>query len=125
MSKVYIASTWENRKLLRPTAKHLTTWYNHEVTSTWIYRDNGESAEIEAHRDLVDIDRCDTFVLWPDEKRKHSTGKFFELGYAFAKGKRIIVVDRSTTKCVFLSLYAPEQIQFVSTWQQLYDLLEN
>jgi nucleoside 2-deoxyribosyltransferase len=44
-------------------------------------------------RDLLDIDRCDLVLfVWPGEPGRQSIGTFFELGYAHALRKPIVVV---------------------------------
>ena len=52
----------------------------------------GEWSACVFHSDIQMLDMCDT-VLVTDFGRNISSGTAFEAGYAFAKGKKIIVID--------------------------------
>lgn len=121
MHNIYLASTWENRYVLRPIARQLQQM-GHTITSSWIWNDDGGEAAGEAIRDLDDIDRASLVIVWPDEQRAKSSGKFVEYGYAVAKDKLIYVVERSS--CVFFSLVRPN-IHYFLHWGQVFSRLES
>lgn len=95
MAKVYIAARYDRRFELRFTANALRA-NGHEVTAKWL--DNAEefkeSMAAAAQMDLDDIDRADTvlFVGEPFGSVNRGGGRWFELGYAYAQGKRLFVV---------------------------------
>jgi nucleoside 2-deoxyribosyltransferase len=86
-----------------------------EVTSRWIDEHKLETdhriLRLEAEHDLEDIRQAEWFILLNSQKRgEETTGKAVELGYALARGKRIVVVGERTN--VFHSL---PQIRIVET----------
>ena len=121
---IYLASTWENRYELRPVRDELER-RGHVVTSTWI--DVGAvdyPREIGAKRDYDDlVIRACTLVLWPDDLRKKTTGKYVEFGMAIGAGLEIFIVQPETSSCIFVSLQKP-WIHRVASFEELYTALE-
>lgn len=95
MAKVYIAAKYHRRFTLRYVANALRS-NGHEVTSKWL--DNGEeeagSAAAAAQMDIDDVSAADTVLFFgePHGSKNSGGGRWFELGLAFAWGKRCIVV---------------------------------
>lgn len=93
--KIYIAAKYAKRYELRPIVEQLRAM-GHECTSQWI--DNGEESKEQraaALMDLADVDRADTVIFMAEHHRSQNIGggRWFEFGYAYAQGKRIIVVQ--------------------------------
>lgn len=109
MRRIYIAGPFEKRIELQAFATHLKTVENHEVTSRWLGPDWPEEAlnpllssnrarGIEyAIKDIEDITRADTFILFSDGNGRG--GRNVELGYALcAKNiEHVIIVGPPTT----------------------------
>lgn len=93
--KIYIAAKYAKRYELRPVVEQLRAM-GHECTSQWI--DNGEESKGQraaALMDLADVDRADMVIFLAEHHRSQNIGggRWFEFGYAFAKEKKIIVVQ--------------------------------
>lgn len=93
--KVYIAAKYRRRFELRALASALRA-HGVEVTSQWL--DNGEEdaegPQAAAQMDLDDVDRADVVVFIGEPRMSENTGggRWFELGYAYAKGKQLFIV---------------------------------
>lgn len=96
--RVYIAAKYHRRFELRALASALKA-HGVAVTSRWL--DNGEDEAAEtggpaaaAQMDLDDVDAADAVIFIGEARGSKNTGggRFFELGYAYAQGKRLIVV---------------------------------
>jgi len=97
--KIYIAACFGQQAEVREKADDLE--YNgHECTSFWRHeKPTGDGSEAvnaskymqAAMRDLRDIDRSDLLVLLTGQISR-TGGKHFELGYAVARGKQVIIV---------------------------------
>ncbi len=101
--RVYLAGGDSRRADLRTYAERLKE-AGHEIVSSWIYMpdddfDTGNRAGL-AIQDIRDLDGCDALVLFTVGGRKG--GKDFEAGYAYAKGKRVIVVGPFTHVFTYL-----------------------
>lgn len=111
--KIYLAHNFAARDVLIPTIVLLER-IGHEVTSTWITDDSHIdrfNKEKSALVDLIDIDRADAIVLYTDQYAdRPGKGKFFELGYALAKGKQCYIIGRDDS-CVFYALPSVTRIQ--------------
>lgn len=108
--KVYLAHNFAARQWLPIVVAHLTE-AGHESTAKWITDDShcGVSQQA-AMADLNDIDRSNCLVLFVDQYGPTpGKGKYVELGYAYAKGKRIILVGRDTQN-VFYALPDVERV---------------
>ena len=92
---VYIAARYGRRLELRALASAIRA-HGVEVTSQWLdgAEEAGQGAAAAAQMDLDDVDRADTlvFIGEPHGSANRGGGRWFEMGYAHAKGKRIIVV---------------------------------
>lgn len=92
---VYIASKYARRFELRAVADALRQ-RGYVCTSRWL--DNGEEEAggpaAAAQMDLADVDRASVvlFVGQPQGSKNTGGGRWFELGYAYASGKRCMVV---------------------------------
>lgn len=121
--KIYIAHNFKAREYLPKFIIPAIIAQGHEVTSTWITDashissyNKRQSAEI----DLADIDRADAILLFVDQYgERHGKGKFLELGYAYAKGKRCFLYGPDDS-CIFYSLIGMER---VTTDDQLFKLI--
>jgi nucleoside 2-deoxyribosyltransferase len=98
MAKVYIAAKYHRRFELRSLADALRA-RGVEVTSRWI--DNGEDEAAErggpgaaAQMDLDDVVSADAVIFIGEPRGSKNTGggRFFELGFAYGLGKRLIAV---------------------------------
>lgn len=97
----------------------------HHVTGVWfqghdplekIWDGNfgGRIAEVMSLRDFNGIDRADLFII--DTLDPSSTGgRNVELGYALAKGKRIILIGQPTT--IFFALIR----EAYETWEEFHN----
>lgn len=93
--KIYIAARYARRFELRVAALALKLM-GHECTSQWL--DNGEESkgqQAAALMDMDDIDRaeCVLFIAEPYGSENRGGGRYWEFGYAYARGKGIIVVQ--------------------------------
>lgn len=104
--EVYIAAPFNDRdlaKLLRSKMAQVGI----DCTSSWIDLHHTNDAvddatkQKEAHQDLFDIHRARYFVLLPGQSV--SGGKWVELGYAYGRGKRIIV-HKDAVQGIFCNL---------------------
>lgn len=100
--KVYLAAKYSRRFELRYVRNAMKT-HGIEVTSRWIDNEDGESekgsasegsAENAALIDLEDIDKADAIIFFgePAGTAVKGGGRWLELGYALAKGKKCIAV---------------------------------
>jgi nucleoside 2-deoxyribosyltransferase len=90
--RVYIAAPYPTRNDAI-TLMHAIEKLGHSVTSRWLTQidDDGPDA---AMMDIMDIERCDVLLLWnPIAWHNAGTGgRHFEMGYAAAIGKRLVVL---------------------------------
>ncbi len=111
--KLYLAHNFSAREWL-PTVVAQLEEMGHKVTATWIWDDshtNGGTKLDSALVDLEDIVRADVLVFFVDQYGPTpGQGKYFELGYAYAEGKRIILVGEED-RCVFYSLPTIERVK--------------
>jgi nucleoside 2-deoxyribosyltransferase len=107
--KMYVAAPWIWRERARKLAYQIIET-GHQVNSRWLWQDDGVSETVGARQDLEDIDMADAIVLMtmPKGTMFSSGGRMVELGYAMAKGKRVMIVgDRENVFC-----YLPQVLQF-------------
>jgi nucleoside 2-deoxyribosyltransferase len=84
-NNVYIAGSCKNRKAIKHLMVDIENW-GYKVTFDWTIRaENNENLFVE--EDIGGMKECDSFIFCIDGSR--SRGKYFELGYATALGKRI------------------------------------
>ena len=103
--KIYLAAAWGRREEILRVADRLRL-VGVEITSNWLTEEEGmQSGSKErflrerAYVDLQDVDRADVLVRFADTPRTKSVlralisgARMFEMGYAKAKGKGLIVV---------------------------------
>lgn len=108
--KIYLAHNFAAREWL-PSVVAQINEAGHECTSRWIWDDAHIGvSEHGAISDIQDIDRADCLVLFVDQfGPTPGKGKYFEFGYAFAEGKRIILVGVDTQN-VFYALPTVERV---------------
>ena len=105
--RIYIAAKYGKRFELRELAQKLRDM-GHEITAQWL--DNAEeskSREDAAKMDVDDVLRADTLIFFAEPRHSLNTGggRYFELGLAWAEGKRILAVSESPDyETVFLHL---------------------
>lgn len=119
--KVYLAARFKRQAEMRALADEFVA-AGFQVTSTWLGAEGlslGDPAKaaIWADRDLFDIRAADAYVLISDEVLGHG-GKDFEGGYAYALGKRVVVVGPRAH--VFHHLAHVHHIQSVAELRFLY-----
>ena len=123
LMNIYVAHNFSAREWL-PEVVHKIKVVGHHVTSTWIFDDAhaaGGSRLSSAKVDLADIDQSSCIVLFVDQYGETpGKGKYFELGYAYAQQKRIILVGKDES-CVF---YWLPGIQRVADVEELIELLK-
>lgn len=92
--RVYLAAPFVERDTAR-VAKAFLQGAGHEVTSRWIDYHTAEplgpdESRGEAEADIDDIEQADVLVAL--DGYPCSTGRNFEIGYAVARGKSVILV---------------------------------
>lgn len=95
--KIYIAAPYPLRDdaiALMHTLEHR----GHEVTSRWL-KQLDENNDETARADLEDVRWADTLIfLHPEAWHDRGTGgRHFEMGYAYALAKRIILIGQRTS----------------------------
>lgn len=102
--KAYFAGPITCREVIMLVASDICEKYGWVIGSEWLYDKNGGydkgNMREKALRDIADIDTCDVFVHV--NIPAVSSGAFSELGYAYAKGKRIIIIGDKTSLFHFL-----------------------
>jgi nucleoside 2-deoxyribosyltransferase len=108
--RIYVAHNFAAREWL-PTVIAQLTEAGHESTSRWITDPSHVGVSQQAAlADLGDIDRSNCLVLFVDQYGPTpGKGKYVELGYAYAQGKRIILVGKDTQN-VFYALPGVERV---------------
>lgn len=109
---IYVAHNFAAREWLPDVVSRINK-IGHRCTSTWISDDahtkTGKMVD-SAIVDIRDIDRSGCLVLFVDQYGDTpGKGKYFELGYAYAQQKRIILVG-ADTHCVFYHLPGIERV---------------
>lgn len=97
--KVYLAGPSIYQSILRETRDALIR-EGHIVTSRWLdVKDMGGMSHLAAQIDIDDIDAADVFVVFTlrPQHKNPTGGHHWETGYAYAKGKPIIVVGELTS----------------------------
>ena len=101
--KIYLAARMGRRNEMRKNAEVLEGIPGMEVVSDWykIHVDDSDFSEDDlgamAEWDLVGVGICDCLLIFTEN---HSVdipgasrgGRFVEMGYALAKGKRVVVI---------------------------------
>lgn len=92
--RIYLAAMYSQRKEMELIAERLTK-ADHEITSRWIYGDPSDFTPMKAAQSCIaDIEYADTVLMFslPVGTLFKGGGRTFEMGYAFAAGKRIIII---------------------------------
>lgn len=127
-SAIYLAASWSRRREIQLVAVKLTQ-REFKVTSGWLYQE--ATPENAALMDVADVARADTIIRFSDARVVHklddldtvpahlATGaRHFEMGYAYALGKRMIVVGGHQN--VFDSL---PHVEHVKNEEELWTIL--
>ena len=124
---IYISTKYQEIDIFNK-AKQLCEKLNHNIICDWTkhkpYKEiSREECKKQASEDLEGINKCDVFILIYNGII--GTGMSFELGYAMAQQKQIIVVDLIgdiEEKSMFISLISKNNI--VTSFDDLKKLLE-
>lgn len=103
----YLASIYQRRDELKGYTEKLESM-GHTVTSRWIKEDFDDTDWYHQTKvDIMDIDACDIFVVFTEEKGTMGRGgKDYESGYAFGVKKPSILVG--PVQHQFYTLYTPQ-----------------
>lgn len=97
--KIYIAAAY-------PTREQAVNWADwlrdqgHTITSEWLWTEGDLSTPVAqqgyALKDVADIDRAEVLLIMTGYRgeRAFSGGRHWETGYAYGRGKRIIVAPQ-------------------------------
>lgn len=120
--KVYLASQFAKQNELCSYREDLLRigWH---VTSNWLDEIEDPSADpfIYAQNDLLDIDNADAVIVFPGPPYLGGTegaargGHHFEAGWAYAKGKLIIVIGKTDN-----GFYHMPDMQHFQSWEGFY-----
>ena len=100
--KIYIAGSWEDRKDVKAIMWRLEC-DGHVITEDWTRHEDPALGSEYCIKDMQGINECDVLVMYLSEKK--SFGKAFEMGYARAKDKHIIVFgDPTLATSVFFKM---------------------
>ena len=119
--RVYVAARFERQLEARALAAELTR-AGYTVRARWLGAEGSalvdpQTARLWAQRDLNDVDYASVYLLLSDEVLGRG-GKDFEGGYAFARGKRLVVVGPPAH--VFHHLPGVRHVRDLSTFRFLY-----
>ena len=102
-NQVYVAGSWEDRKVVSELMESLRK-NGYVITEDWTDHEDITKAPEYARRDLAGIRACYHFIYVHSLTK--SSGKVFELGFATALDKRVILYDLNLTGiregCVFI-----------------------
>jgi hypothetical protein len=97
---VYLAAAYSKRERIRKIAKELEALGNLQITSRWLTETQGDLRST-AWMDVADIRRANIFARFSDEEYLSETpcdpklisgARMWEQGFAYALGKKIIVI---------------------------------
>jgi nucleoside 2-deoxyribosyltransferase len=118
-TNIYLAAPFRKRFALQGIRADLLRG-GFTVVSRWLdLKEENEADAFQcAHVDIEDIKLSDTLISFPDPARAHASrgGHFFEEGFAYGLGKRVIVVEHRTH--IFHNL-----CEFFPTWPQCFSAL--
>jgi nucleoside 2-deoxyribosyltransferase len=116
--KIYIAAPFVKQHEAREKANELISM-GFTVTSRWVDEDvlaaagaNHEYYAQCANIDIEDINAAQYFLLLADHDSR-TGGKHFETGYAYATGKKLMIVGRRENVFHYLP-----QLVFAQTWEE-------
>ena len=117
MTTFYLAARFSRREELRGYRDDLLQ-LGHHVTASWIDLETQDPTRASAcaRQDIADIVAADCLIAFTEFDRSSWTcgGRHFEAGFAFAVGKRLMIIGPCEN--VFYSL--PDWRQF-DTWDAL------
>jgi hypothetical protein len=108
-NNVYIAGSYKNRKAVKGLMEEIEKWGYH-ITFDWTIHTKDEDIGKYVQGDIEGIKDCDHFIYCMDGTR--SRGKYFELGYAWALGKRIGIYLLPTFYQMTNDIYSPDTPPF-------------
>ena len=110
--KIYLAHNYAAKAMLRSQIVPWLEQRGHFVTSNWIKQANPKTETEGAIECFADVDAADTVIFFAYQHGDSpGKGKYAELGYAIAKGKRVICIGRAGSNCVFLHHPSVEHIE--------------
>lgn len=115
--RIYVAAEYGRMEEARALADDLIA-DGHVVTSSWL--GGGHSfSQSSADLDLLDVDRSEALVVITNPLGTQVTGggRWFEAGYAYGRGKRVICVGEAET--VFCHLRQVEVCPDVASARKL------
>ncbi len=86
VNNVYIAGSCKNKNAVKDLMVKIETW-DCRIVFDWTVSDKNYDVKRYVQEDIEAIKLCDNFIYCMDGIK--SRGKYFELGYAAALGKRI------------------------------------
>jgi nucleoside 2-deoxyribosyltransferase len=91
--KFYIAALYGRRDEMRSYEKRLVAM-GHEPTARWLWENDESNWDVGSSMDIADIDEADTVITFTQPRGSFNSGggRHFELGYAFAKKKPIVLI---------------------------------
>ncbi len=120
----YFASKYSNLDALNEIKEKLEATPHNHVNSRWLHGGHTGGTTGDKRRyaedDMLDIERATTTVVFelPIGKAEPSTGRAFELGYAVALGKRVVLVGEK--RSVFHYLSGIEHYATVEEFLEMY-----
>lgn len=113
---VYLAAAWSRRDEIRTLSYELNKIPMISINSRWLYQEDcppGVTHESFVRQcainDRDDVEACNTLVRFSDDltaptvpAKLASGARMWETGYAYARGKRIIIVGGK--QCIFDNL---------------------
>jgi nucleoside 2-deoxyribosyltransferase len=120
--KIYLSHNLCARKWLREAVMPLLHRDGHTITSGWLSHEgynNAPDSDVQALGDLADVDKADCLLMWAEQYgQRPGRGKYVELGYAHARGKRIVLVGNEPF-CVFFKLPDVEVVRDIEAAREL------
>ena len=116
--RAYIASRFRNKGSVKSLSSALRGlgWF---PIQTWPEEHDNCDPRLAAERDLQEIDSCDACVVLTVDCKLVPGGMHFEAGYAYSKGKKIIVVGPQVNIFYKLSTVVHfETVQEFLNWVQ-------
>lgn len=108
-NNVYIAGSCKNRKAVKNLMTEIEG-LGYNIIFDWTVRDKNNDINRYVQEDIGGIKECDNFVYCMDGSK--SRGKYFELGYAAALGKRIGIYLLPTYYRVTNDTCGPDTLPF-------------
>jgi len=120
--KVYLAARYSRRgEMCRHADKLIDA--GHSVTSRWLIgHDHEWTGEVDevlssfAIIDIIDVDRADVVISYTEPRRTPVTGggRHVEFGYAYAKGKKLVIIGEREN--IFHHLPGTEFYASIEDW---------